>query len=528
LRLSSRTLLATVAADVLALVASFALAYHLHFFNQVLALSPQPSTPGRYLVAISLLAPLWLVVYLLNGLYSAELIEHGTGLVVRAANASMLATLLSLAGAYLTGSFLLSRGWIMTMWPLALVLTTLARRLLLALRRRWRYRRPWRVLIIGASEVGLRSAEALAGRRDIRVVGVLDDFLPLGSVIGPELRVIGRPTQAHLLAASNAVDELLLVEGAVPQESYDRLLLASFTTPKAPPLRLIPNTTRQILCRLEPAQRGSVAILLPELRRDTGVDKAAKALLDRSVAVVLLTLTSPLFLATWLWSLAHHRSWLHGTVSMGLGGRRFRRWSFASWWWRRVELSGPSLARHSGPDAWQRDWTTSLLRALPRAINVLTGEMSLVGPRPFAEPELPLYGEWAGLLLAMKPGLFGPWLLEDGSELTEEQELITDLTYVRDYTLAKDLMILLVGVTWLVRRLWSASRPRRKSACVRSDSAIPTQAHANGQYHGPIQSSRVVGSDFRYRAENHRALLDKSNGTTAQENDADAAGVHQP
>lgn len=494
----------------LVLVASFAIAYHLHFFNQFLVLSPQPPTPARYLLAISLLAPLWLVVYLLSGLYSLELIEHGTGLVARVANASMLAALLSLAGAYLTGSVLLSRGWLITMWALALVLTIMARRLLLAARRRWRHRRPWRVLIIGASEVGLRTAEALAGRRDIRVVGVLDDYLPLGSVIGPALQVLGRPARAHALATTNAVDELLLVEGAVPQESYDRLLLASFTTPNAPPLRLIPNTSRQMLCRLEPAQRGSVAILLPELRRDTGVDKAAKALLDRAVALVLLAVTSPLFLATWLWSRAHRRPWLEGTVTMGLGGRRFRRWSFAAWWWRRVEAAVPEDGLRPKRDAGQTDWLTRLLRALPRFANVLFGEMSLVGPRPFAEQELPLYGEWAGLLLAMKPGLFGPWLLEDGVELSEEEELITDLTYVRDYSLAKDLIILVVGVFRLAGRLRSASWPngsRRRVADAALDGAAT--AHSNGRHREPTAAGIALSSDFRYRAESHRALLDK-------------------
>src|SRR6185437_13973099 len=123
---------------------------------------------------------------------------------------------------------------------LSIVFVVAGRRLLLAVLR-WRRRRdPWRLLILGASQIGAGAARALARRPDLRVVGFLDDYLPLGVPVGA-LRVIGRPADVRRVAAETRADELLLVEGALAQESYDRLLRAAYTTPGLPPLRLVPS-----------------------------------------------------------------------------------------------------------------------------------------------------------------------------------------------------------------------------------------------------------------------------------------------
>jgi exopolysaccharide biosynthesis polyprenyl glycosylphosphotransferase len=80
---------------------------------------------------------------------------------------------------------------------------------------------------------------------------------------------------------------------------------------------------------------------------------------------------------------------------------------------------------------------------LPQLINVLRGEMSLVGPRPEEESIVALYDERQRMRLAIKPGLTGPMQVYGRSELTFEERLAMERDYLDNLSLAGDLAILL-------------------------------------------------------------------------------------
>jgi exopolysaccharide biosynthesis polyprenyl glycosylphosphotransferase len=80
---------------------------------------------------------------------------------------------------------------------------------------------------------------------------------------------------------------------------------------------------------------------------------------------------------------------------------------------------------------------------LPQLINVLRGEMSLVGPRPEEESVVALYDERQRMRLAIKPGLTGPMQVYGRSELTFEERLAMERDYLDNLSLAGDLAILL-------------------------------------------------------------------------------------
>lgn len=82
------------------------------------------------------------------------------------------------------------------------------------------------------------------------------------------------------------------------------------------------------------------------------------------------------------------------------------------------------------------------LDELPNLINVLTGDMSLVGPRPEIPELLPYYGAAADRVLAVKPGITSLAKLIGRDHFTFEQTLRVDLAYVRTRCLALDLRIL--------------------------------------------------------------------------------------
>ena len=84
----------------------------------------------------------------------------------------------------------------------------------------------------------------------------------------------------------------------------------------------------------------------------------------------------------------------------------------------------------------------SSLDELPQLINVLTGGMSLVGPRPPLPKEVAVYGQDAQRRLLVKPGLTGLWQISGRSDLSWDQSVRLDLRYVENWNLALDALIL--------------------------------------------------------------------------------------
>ncbi|HEX5495760.1 MAG TPA: sugar transferase, partial [Mycobacteriales bacterium] len=82
------------------------------------------------------------------------------------------------------------------------------------------------------------------------------------------------------------------------------------------------------------------------------------------------------------------------------------------------------------------------LDELPQLVNVLSGNMSLVGPRPPLPAEVALYADDVRRRLLVKPGLTGLWQISGRSDLTWEESVRLDLRYVENWSLALDVMIL--------------------------------------------------------------------------------------
>jgi lipopolysaccharide/colanic/teichoic acid biosynthesis glycosyltransferase len=99
---------------------------------------------------------------------------------------------------------------------------------------------------------------------------------------------------------------------------------------------------------------------------------------------------------------------------------------------------------------WLRRWS---LDELPQLWNVLKGEMSLVGPRPFFESDLEYYEIHHFGRLGAKPGITGLWQVSGRSDIVDFEEVVAlDTRYVREWSLLLDLAILARTIPALVRR----------------------------------------------------------------------------
>lgn len=194
---------------------------------------------------------------------------------------------------------------------------------------------------------------------------------------------------------------------------------------------------------------------------------AGKRMLDIVGATVLLVAFSPLLALLALWvRLDSAGPALFGHERLGAGGKRFRCFKFRTMRRNAEEQlrADPALfAQYVAndyklpPDRDPRltriGWLLrrSSLDELPQLVNVLRGEMSLVGPRPIVPREVEQYGVDAELLLSVRPGITGAWAVSGRSDVEYPRRAEIELDYVRRWSLRWDLRILRLTVPTVLR-----------------------------------------------------------------------------
>jgi lipopolysaccharide/colanic/teichoic acid biosynthesis glycosyltransferase len=92
------------------------------------------------------------------------------------------------------------------------------------------------------------------------------------------------------------------------------------------------------------------------------------------------------------------------------------------------------------------------LDELPQLFNVLSGQMTLVGPRMISPPELEMYGEFGAKLLSVKPGLTGLWQVSGRQNVSYTERVKLDMYYIDNRSLGMDIQILLKTVISVLKR----------------------------------------------------------------------------
>jgi exopolysaccharide biosynthesis polyprenyl glycosylphosphotransferase len=195
-----------------------------------------------------------------------------------------------------------------------------------------------------------------------------------------------------------------------------------------------------------------------------GGARLVKDLVDRIGALVLTLVLAPVLIGVALSvRLTSRGPVLFRQVRVGRDGSEFRIFKFRSMYVdaeaRLAELR--HLNEHDGVLFKIRDdprvtpvgrWLRRLsLDELPQLLNVVTGQMSLVGPRPPLPVEVAAYADDVRRRLAVKPGMTGLWQVSGRSDLSWEEAVRLDLRYVENWSLSLDLVILLRTMTAVVR-----------------------------------------------------------------------------
>jgi exopolysaccharide biosynthesis polyprenyl glycosylphosphotransferase len=207
---------------------------------------------------------------------------------------------------------------------------------------------------------------------------------------------------------------------------------------------------------------------LPLLHLDhpefTGTKLVIKAGFDKMVALAALTVAAPLMaLLALAVKLDDGGPAFFRQTRVGKDGRTFTVFKFRTMVidaeQRRADLrsahgqhsvlfklrNDPRVTRTG---TWLRRWS---LDELPQLINVLNGDMSLVGPRPALPEEAAMYGDHVRRRLAVKPGITGLWQVSGRSDLTWDESIRLDLRYVENWSLMLDVHILWKTLSAVVR-----------------------------------------------------------------------------
>lgn len=416
------------------------------------------STAPQVYIQVSLaLAPLWVVLIAMNRAYEHRFIGVGTeefGRVLRAG--VMLMSVVALAS-YATNAELV-RGYVIIAVPTLVVSSLLGRHALRAWlhRERAHGRCVQRTLLVGSAPTVQSTAHRMRGHSNhgMTLVGACLSDVAEGAVADPGVPVLGNLTDIQdAVLRTNADIVTVLPSALLSGEEIRRLAWSLEST--GTELVVCSGLTEIAGARITVRPIANSSLLHVTCARLSGPSRVAKAMFDRGVALLGLVLITPalLVIAIRIWT-ADRGAPLFRQTRVGLNGREFTIYKFRtmipeaesrkSYLAGRNENDGPlfKMARDPRVTPVGRRLRRYSLDELPQLLNVVRGEMSLVGPRPPLPEEVCEYGLDMRRRLLVKPGLTGLWQVSGRSDLSWADSELLDLRYVENWSLGYDLLIL--------------------------------------------------------------------------------------
>ena len=307
------------------------------------------------------------------------------------------------------------------------------------------------VLVGRGKHIGdVAHALADATHSPIEVVG----FLSPNALPANGLRALGTLEDLDTVLASARIDEVIIADPDFPQD--DAVELVDQCHRRGVSVRLAPSTMEILIHRAEfiPGQSVPLFELGPPVFE--GVDFALKRTFDIVGATLLLVVLSPLLLLiTLAVRLSSRGPILFHSIRRGIGQRPFPCLKFRTMHTdaeeRQADLeemneaSGALFKIRDDPRLTRvgRMLRRFSLDELPQLVNVLRGEMSLVGPRPLPERDYEMLEDWHRKRYLVLPGITGLWQVSGRSELDFDDLVHLDFIYLESWSLALDLTILL-------------------------------------------------------------------------------------
>ena len=409
--------------------------------------------------------PFWAILFSHFRLYQERFLVRGVEELRRVVSGVVCGALSVALLSYMSQQYV-TRGWLLLTVVFGIIFVGFERfairRAIGALRRRGRLVRP--VIIVGANIEAIAMCSMLARERwrGYDVIGFVDDTEPIGAEVFESRHVLGSVDDARAIASAHPGCGVLIATTSVDYVTTNRLArellecgvrveVSSSLQDIAPERLLVRPLGGFSVVDIDPVRRG-------------GWRRVAKRLTDVTIASICLLALVPFLPFVLLVKLGSPGPILFIQERVGRDGRLFRLYKLRTMVVdaeeRREELAllneadGPLFKIKFDPRITK---VGAVLRRysideLPQLLNVLRGDMSLVGPRPALPNELSgwspeLYGR-----LRVKPGVTGMWQVNGRSSSSFEDYSRLDLYYVDNWSLVTDLAVLARTVPALVLR----------------------------------------------------------------------------
>ncbi|CAI9403382.1 sugar transferase [Nocardioides sp. T2.26MG-1] len=426
-----------------------------------------PADDASALAAVGFVVGIaWLALIALRGGYRDDLFGAGTEEYKRVVNASLLTAGLLGVGCYLA-KYPLSRGYYQLLFAVGIPALVVGR---FALRRAIQHARKqgklqFRVVISGLPSHVDEVATALARESWLgyNVVGALTprDDHRVHTDLG--IPVIGECEEVTSVVKDHSVDVIFFASGALTSSTELRRIAWDLEQHDVQVV-VAPRVTDVSGERVRIRPVGGLPLMHIDAPRSIDAIRWGKRLFDVTGALILLVLFSPLFLLTALQiKLADGGPVFFRQTRTGRDGAEFACLKFrsmvpdaedrlhelrAALGHQRMLFKMKDDPRVTRPGRWLRRYS---LDELPQLINVLRGEMSLVGPRPPLPSEVAQYASDVHRRLRVRPGMTGLWQVSGRSDLSWQEAVRLDLYYVDNWSILQDLNILAKTVGAVLR-----------------------------------------------------------------------------
>lgn len=389
----------------------------------------------------------WLFFLWFNGSRDTNILGFGADEYKRLTNATLLSFTFIAFVSYIF-KLEISRAFVLSVFPFGLLLLFIVRRVLrrrlLRARNKGRYLSRVLLLHSGTSDP-VEARLALAQHAGFNIVHKI--------VTSENNKFDIKEIVAQALV--NNCDQIMVGQSAVISASELRKLGWALEETNID-LIVAPAVTEIAGPRLKVSNVEGLPLLHLEQPDFSGTSRITKRLLDLILSIFGLIVISPFLIIIALIIKFYDRgSILYSQKRIGQNNKEFRVYKFRTMFEgsheQRAKVMAetnkdPRLAkdpqdpRVTKPGLFLRRWS---IDEIPQLINVLKGEMSLVGPRPPLAEEVNQYEKSETRRLLVKPGLTGLWQVSGRSELDWEDAVRLDLYYVENWSLTLDLLIII-------------------------------------------------------------------------------------
>ena len=344
-----------------------------------------------------------------------------------------------------------------------LVRVIIAKKIFVFLAKKNIYQR--RLLIVGGDKAGKHVADSL--RRDtfsdFHIVGFLDDYKEAGEKIHDHFYNLGKLNDLGNVVMEHKVGEILIAIDNTPYERLIYIVEKCLQTGKV--VRIYSDLMKVIAEKMKVEFYSSIPVIMLSQYSLGGHVWKFKRGLDIIMALIALITLFPLFLAVAIGiKLSSKGPVIFKQVRIGKGGRPFNFYKFRSMhigtdnskhkeYVRNLIQNGSQSKSQKikvfkvtdDPRIFKfgRFIRKTSLDEFPQLINVIKGDMGLVGPRPCLPYEWDCYDEWHRKRLTIPPGCTGLWQALGRSTVSFEEMVILDLYYISNMSLWLDLKIVL-------------------------------------------------------------------------------------